>query len=369
MSAGGVASRLVAGVAAGVACIAVAAASFGGSHDGVSDNARGVLGAGQASGAWASDVELAWLRRLGAWDSRLLAGLREGGRIESTQAHKLLQHDPQTVAAHERALAVADTCSSDLKLRVGPAPTARLRGALASFRGACRHLQRFHETIVLGVLRGDDALVREARAQAERGGQLLARADSALPPGEVRPLPVIGGRATKSRIEPRFGQVASRLAGKSVEVRCWSRADWIRLLREERAFTKHQIDDDTLGFAGIDGARANLAPDVCERLVGLTYGGARPTAPTARFRLAAAVVTLAHEPQHNKGVAVEAEAECYAIQLAAETAERLGVDPSYARGLARLYWAHYDLELPVYRSPLCRDGGAYDLRPETSTWP
>jgi hypothetical protein len=355
-------------VAPSAAVVAVFVGCSGTADRVASRPASGVLGAGQGSGDWASGAELAWLRRLGAWDNRLLAGLRNGARIESTAAHELLDRDPQTVAAHERALAVAETCTDDLA-RVGPAPTQRLRRALASFRAACRHLERFHTAIVAGVARDDGALVRQARGEAERGGELLLRADGGLPPGEVRPLPVIGGEATASRIEPRFGQVASRLAGKRLEVRCWSRPDWIRLLREEKAFTKHRIDDDTLGFAGIDGVRVNFAPDVCESLVALAYQHARPASAETRFRLAAAVVTLAHEPQHSRGVAVEAEAECYAIQRAAQTARRLGADASYARGLVRLYWEHYDLELPAYRSPECRDGGAYDLDPAVSAWP
>jgi hypothetical protein len=369
VSAGGVASCRSACLVAGVACLALLAGCGGGEQHPAAGKRGGVLGAGQRSGAWASDVELGWLRRLGAWDSRLLAGLSEGARIEASQSDRLLRHDPDTVSAHEAALAVADTCGSDLERKVGPAPTPRLARALASFRAACSHLERFHTSILLGVLRGDGALVRQARAEAERGGELLQRADGDLPPGEVRPLPVVGGESTTSRIEPRFGGVASWLAGKRVEVRCWSRPDWIRLLREEKAFTRHGIDDDTLGFAGIDGNRVNFAPDICDGLAALTYGSARPASATTRFRLAAAVVTLAHEPQHSGGVAVEAEAECYAIQRAAETAGRLGVASDYARELAELYWAHYDLELPLYRSGECRDGGTYDLRRDTSTWP
>ena len=368
MSAGGVSVRFVLFVA-GIVCVAFLVGCSGTAERATAAKGGGVLGAGQRSGAWASDGELTWLRRLGMWNARLLAGLGEAGRIEAAEAHELLDHDPQTIAAHERALAAAGTCSTDLRRRVGPAPTARLRAALASFRAACTHLERFHTAILLGVLRRDGSLVERARAEAERGGELLVRADSAVPPGEVRPLPVVGGEATVSRVEPRFGQVASRLAGKRVEVRCWSRADWIRLLREEKVFTKHRVDDDTLGFAGIDGDRVNLAPDVCDGLVALVYRHARPASGAARFRLAAAVVTLAHEPQHSKGVAVEAQAECNAIQLAAETARRLGVEAAYARGLAQLYWEHYDLELPVYRSPQCRDARAYDLRPDVSSWP
>jgi hypothetical protein len=349
MGAGGAVLRFAAGLVSGIACVVL---FVGGS--GIADRA-------------AQNTR----RKLGAWDSRLLAGLQRAGRIESSPklVRKLLQHDGSATIAHGRALTVAGTCSADLRTDVGRPPTERLRSALAAFERACTHLQRFHNAITLALLRGEGYLVRQAQAEANRGGKLLLEADSGLPPGEVRPLPVIGGDSTESRIEPRFGKVASWLAGKDVEVRCWSRGDWIRLLREEKAYTKHHIDEETLGFAGIDGNRVNLAPDVCAGLVDLAYRHADPSPDEAWFPFAAAVVTLAHEPQHSKGVAVEAQAECYAIQLAAATARRLGVGLEAAARLARLYWEHYGEELPAYRSPQCRNGGMYDLDKTSSSWP
>jgi hypothetical protein len=373
MGARGVGVRFLAGLASGLSCIVLVVACSGIAQRTAKPeaSAAAVLGAGQTGGSWATEAELTWLRKLGAWDTRLLAGLRKAGEIEASPelVQELLRHDGPTSIAHSRALAVAETCSADLASRVGPPPTERLGPALAAFERACTHLRGFHTAILLAVLRGDSSLVREAQAEAARGGELLLEADHGLPPGEVRSLPVIGGVSAASRVEPRLGEVASWLSGKPVEVRCWSQADWIMLLREEKAYTKHRIDEDTLGFAGIDGTRINLAPDVCDGLVDLGYDHARPSSAAARFPLAAAVVTLAHEPQHTKGIAVEAQAECYAIQLAAATAGRLGVDRRYAAGLARLYWTHYGEELPAYRSPECRDGGAYDLRRANSVWP
>lgn len=363
-------ARFGAGLVCGVAAIALLVGCSGLAEKAVPPRSSGVLGAGERSGSWASASELAWLRRLGAWDSRLLTGLGEAARIEGTPGlvGKLLRHDSETTTAHARALAVAGGCSADLRRDVGAPPTARLRGALDTLQAACVHLRRFHDAIQRALAQRRSDLLRDAQGEAARGGRLLLRADSGLPPGEVRPLPVIGGDAAVSRIEPRLGKVASWLAGKTVEVRCWSHADWPRLLREEKAYTR-RIGDDTVGFAGIDGNRVNLAPDICDSLVDLTYHGSRPASEVARYPLATALVTLAHEPQHAKGVVVEAQAECYAIQLAARVALRLGAEPAYASGLARLYWDHYGAELPQYRSPQCRDGGAYDLRRTTSTWP
>jgi hypothetical protein len=330
-----------------------------------------VLGAGQTGGSWATQAELAWLAKLGAWDARLMQGLREAARIETTPhlARGLAQHDGETLERHEQALEPTVTCTSDLQRRVGPAPTERLQKAHAAFRRACTHLERFQNAVALAIYQGRDYEVRQAQLEARRGSALLLQADQMVPPGEIRSLPVLGGDSAESRIEPRFGRLASALAGKEIEVRCWSAPDWRRLMREEQTYTRGQLGPDTLGFAGISGDRVNLAPDVCEPLVDLAYNGARPADEAGQLRLAAAVVTLSHEPQHSKGVSVEAVAECNAIQLAHRTAVKLGASRAYAAALVRTYWRHYDEELAAYRSSECRKGGTLDRGYAGSTWP
>jgi hypothetical protein len=287
-----------------------------------------VLAAGQSAGAWANPAELGWLERLGSWNTRLLralqAGVEAGGVPASVQA-----------------------CGADLATKVGAPPAARLRSAYAAFRDACRRLRQ-----------GD-----------ARGGTLLLRADRMVPPGELRDLPVISGVTNFSRVEPRFGQIAGALARKQMEVRCWSTADWHRLMREEQTYTRGQLGSDTLGFAGIEGSRINLAPSVCDALVGLAYKGARPIDEAGRVLLASAVVTISHEPQHSKGISEEPVAECNAIQSANRTAMKLGASPAYAATLVRTYWRHYSEELPAYRSWECRKGGALDLGYADSIWP
>ena len=84
--------------------------------------------------------------------------------------------------------------------------------------------------------------------------------------------------------------------------------------------------------------------------------------------IAFAVVTLAHEAQQSKGTD-EATAECYGVQLAAETAETLGASRAYGERLARTCWARYGELEALYRSPDCRDGGKLDRRPESEVWP
>jgi hypothetical protein len=159
-------------------------------------------------------------------------------------------------------------------------------------------------------------------------------------------------------VEPRLAHIASLLAGKAVDLRCSSRSSWSRMTQGLAL----------LGLADIGGRRIDLSPDVCAGLTDLVHG-ARPTDERSLLLLAAAVVTLSHEPQHSKGIAVEAVAECNAIQLAPATALRLGVSSSYARLLIRTYWAHYAEEPPAYQSPECRRGGALDLGLAGSIWP
>jgi hypothetical protein len=329
------------------------------------------LGAGAATGSWATPAELAWLEKLGAWDTRLLRGLSSAARVERTPrlAQKLLNRDGETMDLHSRALEPAGSCAADLSTKVGPAPTPRLQRAFDTFHVACTHLQRFHRAITLAIDERRESEIGRAQQEANRAAVVLLKADQMLPPGEVQPLPVIAGDVRQSRLEPRFGRIASALAGKQLEVRCWSDADWHHLMREERSYTHGRLGPDTLGFAGIGGTRVNLAPAVCDGLVDLAYNRVQPADEAERLMLAAAVVTFSHEPQHGKGIAAESVAECNAIQLANGAAIELGASPSYAAALVRTYWRHYGEELPAYRSAECRKSGKLDLHRAESIWP
>jgi len=330
-----------------------------------------VLAAGITSGSWATPAELAWLEKLGSWDTRLLRGLKSAARVETTPhlAQKLMKRDGKTVVLHSRALEPAGSCAADLTTTVGAPPTARLHDAFGTFLLACKHLLRFHGAISLAINHSQHSEIGKARAEGKRAAGLLVTADQMLPPGEIRSLPVIAGDVAQSRVEPRFGRVASGLAGKRLEVRCWSGGDWHRLIREESSYTHGKLGANTLGFAGIGGTRVNLGPAVCDGLVDLAYRRARPADEAGQLMLAAAVVTLSHEPQHSIGIAVESVAECNAIQLANRTAIKLGASPAYAAALVRMYWRHYGEELPAYRSGECRRGGELDLGRADSIWP
>ncbi len=367
MTSGGFLLRFLLGLAGSLTAVSLAVLLTG-----LSQHAEGhALGAGVTSGSWASPAELDWLEKLGSWDARLLRGLQSAARVETTPrlAQKLMKRGGKTVGVLSRALEPAGSCAADLATKVGSPPTARLQRAFDTFRLACKHLQRFHGAITLAIDHGQDSEIGKAQAEAKRAAGLLLTADQMLPPGEVRSLPVIAGEAEQSRLDPRFGRVASALAGKQLEIRCWSDADWRHLTREESSYTHGKLGASTLGFAGIGGTRVNLGPAVCAGLDDLAYKRAHPTDEGGQLMLAAAVVTLSHEPQRSIGIAEESVAECNAIQLANGTAIKLGASPAYAAALVRTYWRHYGEELPAYRSSECRKGGKLDLGRADSIWP
>jgi hypothetical protein len=181
-------------------------------------------------------------------------------------------------------------------------------------------------------------------------------------------LGAVAERGPTASIDSRFSRIASALAGKQVQVRCWSIAGWPRLMREQSVYAGGKLTPATLGVADIAGTRIDLSPTVCNGLLDLV-DGFRPRDDMGELRLAAALVTLTHEPQHSKSIATEWVAECNAIQLAPRTAALLGVGRAYTTSLVRTYWRHYGNELPGYRSTECRQGGVLDLHRAESIWP
>jgi hypothetical protein len=168
-------------------------------------------------------------------------------------------------------------------------------------------------------------------------------------------LPVIAAPSARSHIDPTLGRVASELAGRTVEVRCWSAPDWPKVTVLDPV--------ETGGFADLATGTVNLPPSVCAPLDTLAYG------PTHRFADAtwqdvAAAHVLAHEAAHlGEAGPSEARAECDAVQTTTRAAELLGVDAAYAGWMASLDWTHLYPDLPAsYRSPDCTPGGGLDLR-------
>ena len=217
---------------------------------------------------------------------------------------------------------------------------------------------------------GDDpGLAQRARYRIEDGNLKLGVAAGLLPPGEKQRLPVERGAAGKSRVDPRYGEIASAIAEKEVEARCWSRKDWARLLVEEKVLTRGHITEALLAFASAGGQRINLGPVVCRHLDALVYDGKRPREPLRQLGLAQALGALVHESRHAAGVADEPTAECEAIQLLPKAAQAARVEPAYASELTRLAWESYPGLPAEYRAAECRDGGELDLTPGDGRFP
>jgi hypothetical protein len=193
------------------------------------------------------------------------------------------------------------------------------------------------------------------------------------PPNDDGPLPTLGGVTEVSRIEPLYSRVASEIAGRGVEVRCWSEDDWLER-REEVAAWALADHERALGpwsaYVSWDQERANLAPAVCRSLGQWAYERRWPEDRRDGYYFVWSVKALAHETQHLRGIEGEAEAECYGLQAMHAVATGLGLDDERAQFLADYAWRFfYPRARGEYRSDECRDGGELDLRPATPAWP
>lgn len=164
--------------------------------------------------------------------------------------------------------------------------------------------------------------------------------------------------ATRKENENRLALVASAVADREVDVSCpgfWTRlveitpnAGWVD-------FDEHGVPDD----------RTRLSAATCSSLEGVWKGDA-PAGHDAMW----ALVTLAHESWHLRGVKNEAQTQCYAIQSVYAVARGLGVPERGARLVAARAALDDALKPPGdYKSRECRPGGAFDLNPHTPDWP
>lgn len=259
--------------------------------------------------------------------------------------------------------AALEDCESTLEEKLAAAPPT-LRVAQGILVRAC---DRFAKGAEL-----DDA--DRAFLEWSQGARLIRDANRKLPnpqPMERLPLPPGQGAINASRVEPLFTRVARAVAAPATEVRCWSPADWSEL--QEETFG---ADRNLAGFASAGFKRVNLAWDICAGLATIAYTSRRPTG-TEELAIAFAVTTLMHEAGHLNesgdffgAGANEPLAECWGMQHIREAVRRLGASQAYADELGERYWAEvYPTRPPRYRSPKCRDGGAYDVRKDSSVWP
>jgi hypothetical protein len=328
----------------------------------------------ESSEAPATDPEVAWAGRVIDW--AILVG--SAVEVVGSSAEPLAEGKrplPKLRGPVSEALRALTGCSRHAETEIGKAPSERLRPVRSAIDTACDHYAS-GAAAALQIVRGSpdaEALAGEWESTWSDGGEVMSSISEALvryQPANTRTLPEKSGESRESRIEPEFGAVASALVETDVEVRCWSERDWKALIAEMQRFTNGRIRAGTIGFAGHGDHRLNLAPDVCEGLVALKYGNARPPGDKELAFLAIAVETLMHEAQHVRGVWNEAGAECYGMQMTRDAARRLGATRAYAAKLAEVYWEELYALLPDdYRSDECRDGGAMDAHPASTVWP
>ena len=182
-------------------------------------------------------------------------------------------------------------------------------------------------------------------------------------------LPSTTFSSPSSHVDPRLSRIAEAVAGRGVEVRCWSVSDWYRI-DAERAEVDH--DPERLGlraaFVSYDQRRINMGTEVCGDLA-RGVEGVRAGDETW-WDLIWGIGLLAHESMHVSGIGSEAEAECLGMQEIPRVARLLGLASDEAQRVAQRYWkGWYPLRDPKYRSAECRDGGDLDRTPGSEVWP
>lgn len=165
----------------------------------------------------------------------------------------------------------------------------------------------------------------------------------------------------------RLSTIASAIARRHVSVRCEGAGGDL---------TNPEGASGTTEF--VNGKPANdtvLQEGICETLHDysrLTKESADCGLPCdgSALETAWSLNALAHESYHLAGVRNEAQTECYALQAIDFVARQLGATSDEARQLAAFAFEELPPRMPdEYSSPQCRNGGEYDLRPQSSVWP
>jgi len=161
---------------------------------------------------------------------------------------------------------------------------------------------------------------------------------------------------TRAEAQDRFSEEASRIAGKEVRIRCDESGDYVGAVQHAD------------GVATVGGALAYLTPERCLDLYRLAFEGEVRSSQTAR-----AIVVLAHEAWHLRGVRDEGATECYAFQSGVRLGERLGLSAGRAEQLMRQQFTENARRsgsaVEYIVPPDCRNGERLDLYPESGRFP
>lgn len=160
--------------------------------------------------------------------------------------------------------------------------------------------------------------------------------------------------------ERRLGAIASELAGRKVSVECPGFLARLVAIGGDAGSVEFDRSGRPVDHTELDGR-------TCAKLQALADDhGARLLEPDT----AQALVTLAHESFHLRGILSEAQTQCYAVQTVELAARRFGVPPNRARAVAIWALNTSPYSLPSqYWSPTCRNDGPWDLRRDSDAWP
>ena len=161
---------------------------------------------------------------------------------------------------------------------------------------------------------------------------------------------------TRAEAQDRFSEEAGLIAEKPVRIRCDESGEYVGAVQHAD------------GVATVGGDLAYLTPERCHDLYRLAFENEVTSSQTAR-----ALVVLAHEAWHLRGVRDEGATECYALQSGVALGQRLGLSEGTARTLMSQQLAENAARSGAGAEylvpPECRDGGALDLDHEGSAFP
>lgn len=311
--------------------------------------------------------DVAWLRNYGLWSRRFGS---DGRAAETLRASLLV--DQSSAAAFAVAVNRLRTCTERYARNVGEPPRAAWRHPAAVALRACRRYARGERMFLAAIGHEGTADLVGAQGALDLGAQAMTLADHEFDQTFVwnRPLPRMGGDISQSRVEPLFSRVATPIARRPVEIRCWSSNDWTKVLEEFNAFYPGFGDPTGFVASSAFSHSANLDPWTCDGLDLIAYKHRYPTSESGEVDAADAVQTLAHEIHHLVSSGSEAETECYGMQDLERVARGIGAPAAYARTLALRYRRDvYPTHDAVYHTQLCHDGGPLDANPASSRWP
>jgi hypothetical protein len=311
--------------------------------------------------------ELSWLRGYARWSERLRRDIGAAAEHPPTPAV-----DRSGADVYEAAVQQLESCERRYRDYVGEPPKAALRHPAGLALKACQGHAHAEQTYLAAVGHDGRSSLAAAETETELASQDLIVAEIEFKRTFLwnRPVPHVGGITAKSRIEPFFGRVATPIAGRPVQIGCWSSRDWPKVLAELDIMDFGQLEPKGFVMQMVTSQRANLSPATCASLVRLAYRQFYPRAGFDFYEMADAVETLSHEIQHLVDFRNEADTECYAMQSVEQVARGLGAPRTYARALAVEYWTYwYPTNDPEYSTDHCHDGGPLDAHPEITRWP